>query len=166
MLLNGVVHVAQDIAFVILASVLPVTYSIASLFNRIAIMCITLVWFNQNVHPIQSVGTALTLLWLCFTTMPRGKSPALRHAGLVSGQCTAHGHACTAEFISKMLQICQQHQLPGPWRRARNCEALRPKVPRVRTRTTRQRKTFFVEPLLGDSDIQPQRRNTWRAREI
>jgi len=72
-LLNGVVHVAQDIAFVILASVSLVTYSIASLFNRFPIMCITLVWFDQNVHPIQSVGTALTFLWLWFYNNAKGE---------------------------------------------------------------------------------------------
>jgi solute carrier family 35 protein E1 len=42
--LNDVVHFAQNItAFIILASVSPVTYSIASLFKRAAVICITLV---------------------------------------------------------------------------------------------------------------------------
>ena len=65
--LNGIVHFAQNIiAFVILASVSPVTYSIASLFKRVAVICIALVWFNQHVHPLQGVGIALTFfgLWM------------------------------------------------------------------------------------------------------
>ena len=65
--LNGVVHFAQNIiAFIILASVSPVTYSIASLFKRVAVICIALVWFNQHVHPLQGVGIGLTFfgLWM------------------------------------------------------------------------------------------------------
>jgi len=65
--LNGIVHFAQNIiAFVILASVSPVTYSIASLVKRVAVICIALVWFNQHVHPIQGVGIGLTFagLWM------------------------------------------------------------------------------------------------------
>jgi len=132
-LLNGVVRFAQDIAFVILASVSPVTYSIASLFNRFAIMYITLVWFNKNVLLSKALVSPSLSRGFGFTTMPRGKSPTVRHASLVSGHCTTHGRARTAKLISKTLQIGQKHQVPSPWRRARNHEALRPKVPRVRT---------------------------------
>ena len=84
MLLNGVVYVAQDIAFVILASVSPVTYSIASasLFNRFSIMCITLVWFNQNVHPIQSVGTTLAFLCLWIYNTAKGEIARVETRGL------------------------------------------------------------------------------------
>ena len=65
--LNGIVHFAQNIiAFIILASVSPVTYSIASLFKRVAVICIALVWFNQHVHPLQGFGIGLTFvgLWM------------------------------------------------------------------------------------------------------
>ncbi|KAI0687693.1 triose-phosphate transporter family-domain-containing protein [Cerioporus squamosus] len=49
---NGTVHFAQNIiAFVILASTSPVTYSIASLIKRVAVICIAIVWFAQPVHP-------------------------------------------------------------------------------------------------------------------
>ena len=64
---NGTVHFAQNIvAFVILASVSPVTYSIASLFKRVAVICMALVWFSQRVHPVQAGGIALTFvgLWM------------------------------------------------------------------------------------------------------
>jgi solute carrier family 35 protein E1 len=63
MFLNGIVHFAQNIiAFIILASVSPVTYSIASLSKRVAVICIALVWFDQLVHPLQGMGIGLTFL--------------------------------------------------------------------------------------------------------
>ncbi|KAF9511376.1 hypothetical protein BS47DRAFT_1298968, partial [Hydnum rufescens UP504] len=63
--LNGTVHFAQNlIAFAILASTSPVTYSIASLIKRIAVICIAVVWFSQHVHPLQGAGICLTFLGL------------------------------------------------------------------------------------------------------
>jgi len=71
--LNGIVHFAQNIiAFIILASVSPVTYSIASLFKRVAVICIALVWFNQHVHPVQGVGVGLTFLGLWMYNNAKG----------------------------------------------------------------------------------------------
>jgi solute carrier family 35 protein E1 len=71
--LNGTVHFAQNIiAFIILASVSPVTYSIASLFKRVAVICIALVWFNQHVHPLQGVGIGLTFLGLWMYNNAKG----------------------------------------------------------------------------------------------
>lgn len=64
---NGTVHFAQNIiAFIILASVSPVTYSIASLIKRVAVICMAFVWFAQDVHPIQGLGIALAAvgLWM------------------------------------------------------------------------------------------------------
>jgi solute carrier family 35 protein E1 len=58
---NGLVHFAQNLlAFAILSSTSPVTYSIASLVKRIAVICLAIIWFNQKVHPVQAVGIALT----------------------------------------------------------------------------------------------------------
>ncbi|VDB99904.1 unnamed protein product [Peniophora sp. CBMAI 1063] len=65
--MNGTVHFGQNIiAFIILASVSPVTYSIASLFKRVAVICIALVWFSQSLHVVQMLGIGLTFfgLWL------------------------------------------------------------------------------------------------------
>ncbi|KAJ7696443.1 triose-phosphate transporter family-domain-containing protein [Mycena rosella] len=63
--MNGTVHFAQNlIAFVILASTSPVTYSIASLIKRVAVICIAIVWFAQAIHPIQGVGILLTFTGL------------------------------------------------------------------------------------------------------
>lgn len=62
---NGTVHFAQNIiAFVILASTSPVTYSIASLIKRVAVICIAIVWFAQPVHPVQGFGIAMTFAGL------------------------------------------------------------------------------------------------------
>ncbi|KAH7913858.1 triose-phosphate transporter family-domain-containing protein, partial [Hygrophoropsis aurantiaca] len=63
--MNGTVHFAQNIiAFVILSSTSPVTYSIASLIKRVAVICIAIVWFSQNVHPVQGLGIGLTFAGL------------------------------------------------------------------------------------------------------
>ncbi|KZP21079.1 TPT-domain-containing protein [Athelia psychrophila] len=65
--MNGTVHFAQNIiAFIILSSTSPVTYSIASLIKRVAVICIAIMWFNQSVHPIQGAGILLTFfgLWM------------------------------------------------------------------------------------------------------
>ncbi|KAI0825801.1 triose-phosphate transporter family-domain-containing protein [Irpex lacteus] len=58
---NGTVHFFQNVlAFVILARTSPVTYSIASLIKRVAVICAAVVWFSQRVHPIQAFGICLT----------------------------------------------------------------------------------------------------------
>ena len=63
--MNGTVHFAQNIiAFVILSSTSPVTYSIASLIKRVAVICIAIIWFNQAVHLIQALGIILTFTGL------------------------------------------------------------------------------------------------------
>lgn len=63
--MNGTVNFAQNIiAFVILSSTSPVTYSIASLIKRVAVICIAIVWFNQRVHPVQGFGIILTFTGL------------------------------------------------------------------------------------------------------
>ncbi|KAJ7066479.1 triose-phosphate transporter family-domain-containing protein [Mycena amicta] len=65
--MNGTVHFAQNIiAFVILASTSPVTYSIASLIKRVAVICIAIIWFAQSIHPVQGLGILMTFtgLWM------------------------------------------------------------------------------------------------------
>ena len=58
---NGTVHFLQNVlAFVILARTSPVTYSIASLVKRVAVICAAVVWFSQRVHPVQGLGIVLT----------------------------------------------------------------------------------------------------------
>ncbi|KIO26470.1 hypothetical protein M407DRAFT_200450 [Tulasnella calospora MUT 4182] len=65
--LNGTVHWAQNIiAFAILSSTSPVTYSIASLVKRIVVILMAIAWFRQTVHPIQAFGIGMTFvgLWM------------------------------------------------------------------------------------------------------
>lgn len=70
---NGTVNFAQNIiAFVILSSTSPVTYSIASLIKRIWVICMAIVWFNQTIHPIQGFGIALTFLGLWMYNSSKG----------------------------------------------------------------------------------------------
>jgi len=65
--MNGTVHFGQNIlAFSILQSTSPVTYSIASLIKRVAVIIIAIIWFSQPVHPVQAMGICLTFvgLWM------------------------------------------------------------------------------------------------------
>ncbi|BGP07627.1 hypothetical protein JCM10049v2_003467 [Rhodotorula toruloides] len=64
---NGTVHFAQNLlAFSLLARTSPVTYSIASLVKRIAVICIAIVWSGQHVSFVQAVGMTSTFvgLWM------------------------------------------------------------------------------------------------------
>ena len=71
--MNGTVHFAQNIiAFVILSSTSPVTYSIASLIKRVAVICIAIIWFKQTVHPVQAFGIALTFTGLYMYNNAKG----------------------------------------------------------------------------------------------
>jgi solute carrier family 35, member E1 len=71
--INGTVHYAQNIiAFVILSSTSPVTYSIASLIKRVAVICIAIVWFRQSVHPIQAFGIVMTFAGLYMYNNAKG----------------------------------------------------------------------------------------------
>ncbi|KAH7881770.1 triose-phosphate transporter family-domain-containing protein [Phlebopus sp. FC_14] len=72
-ILNGTVHFAQNIiAFVILSSTSPVTYSIASLVKRVWVICMAIVWFNQSVHPIQGLGIGMTFTGLYMYNAAKG----------------------------------------------------------------------------------------------
>ncbi|GAA6043783.1 hypothetical protein JCM8097_007703 [Rhodosporidiobolus ruineniae] len=65
--LNGTVHFGQNLlAFSLLARTSPVTYSIASLVKRIAVICIAIVWSGQQVSRLQAVGMSMTFggLWM------------------------------------------------------------------------------------------------------
>ena len=63
--MNGTVHFAQNIiAFIILSSTSPVTYSIASLIKRVVVICMAIVWFQQSIHPVQGIGILMTFVGL------------------------------------------------------------------------------------------------------
>lgn len=70
---NGLANFGQNIiAFVILSSTSPVTYSIASLVKRIWVICMAILWFNQRVHPVQGVGIGLTFIGLYMYNSAKG----------------------------------------------------------------------------------------------
>ncbi|KAG8876459.1 suppressor of loss of ypt1 [Tulasnella sp. 331] len=89
--MNGTVHWGQNIiAFMILSSTSPVTYSIASLIKRIAVILIAIAWFAQPVHPIQGMGILLTFvgLWMyqrAKTDVDRGEKKMARRLTIASG---------------------------------------------------------------------------------
>ncbi|KAI9199696.1 triose-phosphate transporter family-domain-containing protein [Polychytrium aggregatum] len=65
--LNGFFHFLQTLfAFLLLAQVSPVTYSVASLFKRVAVISVSIVYFGDKVTFFQTVGIGLTFygLWL------------------------------------------------------------------------------------------------------
>ena len=72
--LNGTSHFAQNVlAFTILSSTSPVTYSIASLVKRIVVILMAIVWFGQSVHPVQAMGIALTFVGLYMYQNAKGE---------------------------------------------------------------------------------------------
>jgi solute carrier family 35 protein E1 len=62
---NGTFHFAQSlVAFVLLGLTSPVTYSVASLMKRVAVILFAIVWFGNPMTYIQGAGFALTFLGL------------------------------------------------------------------------------------------------------
>ncbi|UZJ54101.1 hypothetical protein CBS101457_003421 [Exobasidium rhododendri] len=62
---NGVVQFFQAfLAFSVLMLVSPVTYSIASLFKRVFVICFAILWFGQSVSTLQWFGIVLTFVGL------------------------------------------------------------------------------------------------------
>ncbi|KAK9479949.1 triose-phosphate transporter family-domain-containing protein [Lipomyces japonicus] len=63
--LNGTVHFGQNfLAFQILGLVSPVTYSIASLFKRVFVIVVAIIWFGQELTSRQNWGIGLTFFGL------------------------------------------------------------------------------------------------------
>lgn len=64
-LFNGTFHFGQSmIAFVLLGMVSPVTYSVASLIKRVAVIIFAIVWFGNPMTTVQGCGFILTFLGL------------------------------------------------------------------------------------------------------
>jgi solute carrier family 35 protein E1 len=62
---NGILQFFQNfLAFSVLALVSPVTYSIASLFKRVFVICFAIIWFGQSVSALQWLGIILTFAGL------------------------------------------------------------------------------------------------------
>lgn len=63
--LNGFSHFSQNLlAFVVLGSISTVSYSIASLFKRIVVITVAIVWFGQQVTSAQGWGIVITFFGL------------------------------------------------------------------------------------------------------
>lgn len=64
-LFNGTFHFLQSlVAFVLLGMVSPVTYSVASLIKRVAVILFAVVWWGKAVSGIQGIGFGLTFVGL------------------------------------------------------------------------------------------------------
>lgn len=62
---NGTFHFGQSlIAFVLLGMVSPVTYSVASLIKRVAVIIFAIVWFGNPMTKLQGFGFILTFIGL------------------------------------------------------------------------------------------------------
>ncbi|EGP89836.1 uncharacterized protein MYCGRDRAFT_107963 [Zymoseptoria tritici IPO323] len=62
---NGTFHFGQSlVAFVLLGMVSPVTYSVASLIKRVAVIIFAIVWFGSPMTKIQGFGFVLTFIGL------------------------------------------------------------------------------------------------------
>lgn len=62
---NGATHFAQNIlAFTLLSTISPVSYSVASLIKRVFVIVISIVWFGNPTTNVQALGIALTFLGL------------------------------------------------------------------------------------------------------
>lgn len=62
---NGTFHFGQSmIAFILLGMVSPVTYSVASLIKRVAVIIFAIVWFGNHWTTIQGAGFVLTFIGL------------------------------------------------------------------------------------------------------
>ncbi|KAI5283639.1 suppressor of loss of ypt1 [Ascosphaera aggregata] len=62
---NGATHFAQNIlAFILLSTISPVSYSVASLIKRVFVIVVSIVWFGNPTTTAQALGIALTFLGL------------------------------------------------------------------------------------------------------
>lgn len=64
-LFNGTFHFAQSlVAFVLLGMTSPVTYSVASLIKRVAVIVFAIIWFGKPMTRTQGAGFLLTFVGL------------------------------------------------------------------------------------------------------
>ncbi|KAK0741679.1 triose-phosphate transporter family-domain-containing protein [Apiosordaria backusii] len=83
---NGTFHFGQNIlAFVLLSTVSPVTYSVASLLKRVFVIFVTLVWFRNPTTRVQAVGIGLTFLGLWMYDRSSEKNKADQKARRMTG---------------------------------------------------------------------------------
>ncbi|KAF2723181.1 TPT-domain-containing protein [Polychaeton citri CBS 116435] len=87
-IVNGTFHFAQSlVAFVLLGMVSPVTYSVASLIKRVAVIMWAILWFHTPTNKAQAAGIGLTFLGLYLYDRTHSSSKAdkrARHLGEAS----------------------------------------------------------------------------------
>ncbi|KAK4178536.1 triose-phosphate transporter family-domain-containing protein [Triangularia setosa] len=84
---NGTFHFGQNIlAFVLLSTVSPVTYSVASLLKRVFVIFIALIWFRSPTTRVQAVGIGLTFLGLWMYDRSSEKNKADQKARRMTGE--------------------------------------------------------------------------------
>ena len=84
---NGTFHFGQNImAFILLSMVSPVTYSVASLFKRVFVIMIAVIWFRDATTKSQAVGITLTFLGLYLYDRSNEGSKAERKAQMAGAK--------------------------------------------------------------------------------
>ena len=62
---NGIFHFLQNImAFILLSMMSPVSYSVASLIKRVAVIGFAIIWFGSETNSVQVFGIGLTMVGL------------------------------------------------------------------------------------------------------
>lgn len=116
--LNGTSHFLQNVlAFNILSSTSPVTYSIASLVKRIFVIVMAIVWFHQKVHVIQGLCVAVNAV-LSARRMTDAFSPphsgiGLTFVGLYMYQSAKGEVAAQEKKVRKIEAIREGSFLPS-----------------------------------------------------
>jgi solute carrier family 35 protein E1 len=90
-LFNGTFHFLQSlVAFVLLGMVSPVTYSVASLIKRVAVILFAVLWWGKAVSGVQGIGFGLTFvgLYLYDRTHGADKRAEKRAEAMVMGHDT------------------------------------------------------------------------------
>lgn len=78
---NGIFHFAQSlVAFVLLGMTSPVTYSVASLIKRVAVIIFAIIWFGNAVTTTQMFGFPLTFIGLYLYDRTHDSSKADKRA--------------------------------------------------------------------------------------
>ena len=86
---NGVSHFGQNIlAFTILSTVSPVTYSVASLIKRVFVIILAIIWFRSHTTPVQAVGIGLTFIGLYLYDRTNDSSRADRKVRMMAQTAT------------------------------------------------------------------------------
>lgn len=140
---NGLAHFAQNIiAFVILSSTSPVTYSIASLVKRIWVICMAILWFSQRIHPIQGIGIGLTFIGLYMYNS--AKSDVEKGETKLRRVEATRGMMLPSNRAEEQLLNGSTPSSPDPWVK-----------PTVSSTTGIKSRLQLISPQLGNMQLKP-----------